>query len=205
MLTTAAIIFLVMMIIFLVLAAVFIGLYVRARGLLTTCQANLSGFTCPSTTCPICPTGTTASFDCSLCPGNTNSGILVASGTAKGEQISMECPLGSVITSVRMYTKVVDGPPGLPGTQPINISSHVNADGRNTYVAEASRILDRAGITPILDLGRNKRSATRILYGAYTCGEFDDNCDRRPRYDDCERNSPYIPNSQLNNIDYDVV
>lgn len=168
----AAVVFLV---IFIILFAVFTGLFVRTRGLYTSCQATLSGFTCP-----MCPT-------CALCPTNGGTGIVppvppgtcldimngyvhsTAAGTSRNESLIMTCPVNGVIAEYQVYTKIVDTGSRDCG-KPVNITEYVNALGEQDYAVPTSQILRSAGIDPYVDIRKHdKVLPTRIVYGSYAC------------------------------------
>jgi hypothetical protein len=178
-LSVASIVFLVLFIIFLILTAVFIGLYIRARNLYTTCQVSLTGFTCPSCPiCPVCPTGNTGNTGSTGNTGNTGSTgqhcnlrdgnvVSFATGTIKGQKVEMSCPVGSVIGDYQVYTTVVDTKNSCP---PTDISDYVKATGLNNYSVSSASLLREANIdSQIAYDRRNKIYPTRVVYGTYVC------------------------------------
>jgi hypothetical protein len=170
-LSTAAIVLLVLFIIFLILAAVFIGLYVWGIQKLNNCQSALSNATnstCPTCpTCPACPsyTGGTGS----ICPEPSFDNFYsFASGTAKGETVTMTCPSGMYIGDYQLYTSVVDGGPR-GNVPPEDISSSIAIPlGANSFCEPSSKILSNSGISPFVD-ACGKFLPTRVLYGSYSC------------------------------------
>jgi len=154
------ILLLVLFILFLILTAVFIGLYVLKRNEAAQCQNNLKRIP-TSYPCPPCPQVP----DISIPKGEI---FPFVTGTAKGENVDLTCPVGQVITRTDVLTRVIDSG-GKVCSDPTSLNSYVNAIGQQSYSICPSELLNNAGIDYQHSACGNFYP-TQAIYGYYTCG-----------------------------------
>lgn len=153
------IILLVFFIIVVIIMFVMVGLYVNRNNQLYECQNKLK--VCQTTIQPTpVPTPTP------IPPTPSGHTWAFASGTIKGEEITLSCPAGKTITNYDILTRTVDSKHHNP---PESLNEYVSPKGKSVYKIVPHKLLKEAGIS-YQHSEECGHYPTQVVYGYYQCG-----------------------------------